>query len=142
MKYSKEQACHKLMIYLIIGVLNIFQKLIQDRVITNCILEDEDVPKIAFRTRYGHLVFFCYAVSLTNALAVFMDLKNWVFRNYLDQFILFLLMIFWVIPSTSNIFELLYRPLREQQLMPIETNVIFGSTKLNFLDMLYQIVFC
>nr|GEV46188.1 putative reverse transcriptase domain-containing protein [Tanacetum cinerariifolium] len=37
---------------------------------------DEDIPKIDFRTRYGHYEFQMITFGLTNALAVFMDLMN------------------------------------------------------------------
>ena len=39
----------------------------------------EDVPKTAFRTRYGHYEFLVMSFGLTNAPAVFMDLMNKVF---------------------------------------------------------------
>ena len=42
-----------------------------------------DIPKITFRMRYGHYEFLVMPFSLTNAPAVFMDLMNMIFHQYL-----------------------------------------------------------
>nr|GEX65569.1 putative reverse transcriptase domain-containing protein [Tanacetum cinerariifolium] len=51
-------------------------------------VHEEDIPKTAFRTRYGHYEFQVMPFGLSNAPVVFLDLMNRVCKPYLDIFVI------------------------------------------------------
>ena len=51
-------------------------------------INEKDVPKLAFRIKYGHYKFIVMSFGLTNAPAMFMELMNRVFKECLDMFVI------------------------------------------------------
>ncbi|GJT15577.1 putative reverse transcriptase domain-containing protein [Tanacetum coccineum] len=51
-------------------------------------VHEVDIPKTAFRTRYGHFEFTVMPFRLTNVPIVFMDLMNRVCKPYMDKFVI------------------------------------------------------
>ena len=51
-------------------------------------INDEDIHKTTFETRYGNYKFVVVPFGLTNAPATFMCLMNSVFSRYLDKFVI------------------------------------------------------
>ena len=51
-------------------------------------VKEEDIPKTAFNTRYGHYEFTVMSFGLTNAPATFNRLMQDIFKEHLDDFVL------------------------------------------------------
>src|SRR4051812_7020170 len=53
----------------------------------NIKIQNEDVPKTTFTTRYGLYEFTIMSFRLTNAPTTFLRLMNSIFMEYLDKFV-------------------------------------------------------
>jgi len=51
------------------------------------LVKADDVEKTTFRSRYGHYEYVVMPFGVTNALMVFMDYMNRIFRPFLDKFV-------------------------------------------------------
>ncbi|GKE60021.1 putative reverse transcriptase domain-containing protein, partial [Tanacetum coccineum] len=74
--------------YPLLRIDDLFDQLQGSSVYSKMRVREEDIPKTAFRTRYGHYEFQVMPFGLTNAPAVFMDLMNRVCKPYLDKFVI------------------------------------------------------
>ena len=93
-------------------------------------VKEVDVPKIVFRTRYGHYEFLVVSFGLTNAPATFMDLMNRVFRLYVDQFVVVFIDDILVYSKDAQEHEkhlrIVLETLRKRGYMLNSANVLFG----------------
>ena len=83
-------------------------------------VQESDVPKTAFRTRYEHYEFLVMPFGLTNAPAAFVDLMNWVFQSYFDKFVIVfiddILVYSGSLEENSEYMRIVLQTLRERQL--------------------------
>ncbi|KAA3473634.1 reverse transcriptase [Gossypium australe] len=100
-------------------------------------VRESDIPKTAFRTRYGHYEFLVMPFGLTNAPAVFMDLMNRVFRPYLDWFVVVFIndILIYSRDETEHAehLRLVLQILREKQLYAKFTKCEFWLSEVSFL---------
>ena len=96
-------------------------------------VQESDVPKIAFRTRYGHYEFLVMPFGLTNALAAFIDLMNRVFQPYLDRFVIVFIDDILVYSGSSEHLRIVLQTLREQKLYAKLSKCQFWLERVAFL---------
>ena len=100
-------------------------------------VRETDIPKTAFRTRYGHIEFIVMPFGLTNAPAAFMDLMHRVFQPYLDQFVV--VFVDDILMYSQSEWEheyhlrIVLQLLRDHQLYAKFSKCEFGLTEVRFL---------
>ena len=100
-------------------------------------MQEIDVPKTAFRRRYGLYEFLVMPFGLTNAPAAFMDLMNRVFQSYLDRFVIVFIDDILVYSGSSEEhsehLRIVLQTLRERQLYAKLSKCQFWLDKVAFL---------
>ena len=100
-------------------------------------VQESDVPKTAFRTRYGHYEFLVMPFGMTNAPATFMDLMNRVFQPYLDRSVIVFIDDILVYSGSSEEhskhLRIVLQTLRERQLYAKLSKCQFWLDRVTFL---------
>ncbi|KAL4279969.1 hypothetical protein GQ457_03G015220 [Hibiscus cannabinus] len=100
-------------------------------------VKDADVPKTAFRTRYGHFEFLVMPFGLTNAPATFMDLMNRIFKPYLDRFVVVFIDSILIYSRNkdkhSENLRIVLKTLRDRQLFAMFSKCEFWLSEVAFL---------
>ncbi|KAM2956192.1 hypothetical protein FF2_023339 [Malus domestica] len=115
----------------------VFSKIDLHSVYHQLLIREKDVPKTAFRTRYGHFEFRVMPFGLTNAPAAFIDLMNRVFRPYLDRFVIVFIDDILIYSKSGNTYRkhlrLVLERLRSQQLHAKFSKCQFWLNHISFL---------
>jgi hypothetical protein len=96
-------------------------------------IRESDIPKTAFRTRYGLYEYTVMSFGLTNAPANFMYLMNKLFMEYLDSFIDDILVFSKMIEEHEEHQRLVLEKLRSNQLYAKFSKCEFWLSEVAFL---------
>ncbi|GJV59825.1 putative reverse transcriptase domain-containing protein [Tanacetum coccineum] len=100
-------------------------------------VREEDIPKTAFRTRYGHYEFQVMSFGLTNAPTIFLDLMNQVCKPYLDRFVIVFIDDILIYSKSRKEYEgnlkLIMRLLKKEELYAKFSKCKFCLSKVQFL---------
>jgi hypothetical protein len=100
-------------------------------------IRESDIPKTAFRTRYGLYEYTVISFGLTNAPAYFMYLMNKVFIKYLDKFVVVFIDDILIFSKTEKEHEkhlrMVLEKLRSNQLYAKFSKCEFWLTEVAFL---------
>ena len=100
-------------------------------------VRDEDVPKTAFRTRWGSYEFLVMPFGVTNAPSQFMHLVQDVLREYLDDFVIVFIDDILIFSRTTEEhckhLRLVFKRLAEQQVYAKASKCLIHVKELEFL---------
>ena len=100
-------------------------------------VREADIPKTAFRMKYGHFEFTVMPFGLTNAPATFIDLMHRVFHPYLDRFMMVFVDDILIYSETEEDHEdhlkVVIQTLRDHQLYAKFSKCEFWLTEVRFL---------
>ncbi|CAI7887071.1 unnamed protein product [Closterium sp. NIES-53] len=100
-------------------------------------IQSEDIPKTAFRTRYGHYEFRVLPFGLTNAPATFTGMMQSIFSDFIDKFLVVFIDDLLVYSRTREEhlkhLELVLARLSEHRFYAKRSKCEFAKTKLSFL---------
>lgn len=100
-------------------------------------IHEDDIPKTAFRTRYGHFEYLVLPFGLTNAPATFMHLMQSIFNHQLDDFVVVYLDDILIFSKTKEEHEIHVRKvlelLRENKLYGKLSKCEFFKNEMSFL---------
>lgn len=100
-------------------------------------IKEDDIPKTAFRTRYGLYEFTVLGMGLCNAPATFMRVMNDALRPFLDRFVLCYLddLLIFSDSEEEHLEHLrqVFEVLRQQKLFASPKKCEFGRTHIDFL---------
>ncbi|KAL0552137.1 hypothetical protein IC582_011234 [Cucumis melo] len=97
-------------------------------------IRDSDISKTAFHFRYGHYEFIVMSFGLTNAPAVFMDLMNKVFKDFLDTFVIVFIDDILIYSKTEEHLHQVLETLRANKLYTKFSKCEFWLKKVTFLN--------
>nr|GEX11053.1 putative reverse transcriptase domain-containing protein [Tanacetum cinerariifolium] len=100
-------------------------------------VREEDIPKTAFRTRYGLYEFQVMSFGLTNTPVLFMDLMNRLCKPYLDRFVIVFIDDILIYSKNRKEHEehlkLILKLLKEEELYAKFSKCEFWQSKIKFL---------
>jgi hypothetical protein len=115
----------------------VFSKLDLDSAYHQVRIEEQDIPKTAFRTRYGHFEWKVLPFGLTNAPATFQSLMNHILAPYLDSFVIVYLDDILIYSASESLhsqhLDLVLQALEANQLHAGLAKCAFGLKTVDFL---------